>query len=363
VKLAGDALDFVANVLLFIPLGFLYRLTVPGTRWAGTRYVLGVGAAMSLAIETVQLFQPSRQTTLLDVVANTCGMGLGAAAFERIARLHRIDGRLIEWLALELPLMALVYLLVPLLWVNTLALGGEWPRLTGTLLIGAFGATVVGGIQRYYLGPSGEAQPRDTAGFTAIWFVAGAFAMLRFEPAVLVGGALVLACLCWLLGAWRTAETGANRRFEIGLLRSAAPLYGAYLALIVAAPLVDARGAWHFQLGFAGTTSNRLEILRLLELTAAFTLVGYMVAEMRGRAATRYAQTLPRLLAWGVSLALAVQVAHGFHPDLGGSLAHAMLLAAATVYGGWLYHLQRAHVVQHLAASRPRVRPGDDEIR
>ena len=35
-------------------------------------------------------------------------------------------------------------------------------------------------------------------------------------------------------------------------------------------------------------------------------------------------------------------------------VARGALLAAAAVYGGWLYHLQRAHVVQHFAQNRLR---------
>jgi hypothetical protein len=105
---------------------------------------------------------------VLDVVANTCGMGLGAAVFARMARVSRLGGRLIDWLALELPLMTLTYRLLPLLWVNTLAAQGEGLRIAGTFLIGAFGATIVAGIQRAYLGPSGAARPHHTAAFIAI---------------------------------------------------------------------------------------------------------------------------------------------------------------------------------------------------
>lgn len=359
VRVSGGWVDFIANVVLFVPLGFLYRLTRPRGAWSAMPCVLGIGALASACIEAAQLFEPARDATLFDVIANTCGMGLGAAAFGRIARVQRLGGRLTGWLAPELPLMALVYLLVPLLWVNTLAIGRESLRIVGTLLVGAFGAAIVGGIQRCYLGPAGVARPRDTAAFTVVWFLAAAFATLRWQPlsraaAVLIASALALGALSWVLGTRRPPAAAANRRFEVELLRSAAPLYAAYLAAIVAAPLLDDSGAWHFQLGFAGAASNRREILRLLELAAAFTLVGYMAAEMRGRAETCFAAEVGRLTRWGAGLALAVEVAHGYHPELGGSLAHGLLLAAATVYGGWLYHLQRAHVVQHFRRGEPR---------
>jgi VanZ family protein len=353
INLTGDMLDIVANVVLFVPLGFLYRLARPRGRWSAFPAVLCVGAAASLAIETVQLFEHAREATVTDIAANTCGMALGAAAFARIARLPRVGGRLIDWFALELPLMALTYLMVPLLWVNTLAAGGERLRLAATLLIGAFGAAIVGGVQRSYLGPSGTARPRHTAAFIAVWFVCGAFVLLRAHPFALVAGTVASSALCWWLGT-RPAAAGPNRRFEIPLLRLAAPLYGAYLGLIVAAPLAAGTGAWHLRLGFPEGSSDRLEILRLLELAAAFTLAGYMVAEVRGRTEMRLTDAFLRLVGWGVGLAVAVEAVRGYHPGFGASLTRGTLLAAAAVYGGWLYYLQRAHVVQHLARSPPQ---------
>jgi VanZ family protein len=359
VQLAGGWFDFIANVVLFVPLGFLYRLVVPGARLGGPACVLAVGAALSLTIETLQLFEPTREATVFDVVANTCGMGLGGAAFARVARMPRVGGRLIDWLALELPLMALTYLLVPLLWVNTLAARGEPLRIAGALAVGTFGATIVGGIQRSYLGPSGAARPGHAAAFIAVWFLAGAFALVRSQPFVLAAGAPILGALCWWLGARAPRDGSSNRRFELSLLRSALPLYACYLALIVAAPLVADRGAWQFRLGFPEMASDRFEILRLLELAAAFTLVGYIAAEIRGRTVMRYGDALRRLAAWGAGLALAVEVIRGYDPGFGASLARGTLLALAAVYGGWLYHLQRAHVVQHLARNpaQPRSFP------
>lgn len=353
INLTGDVLDIVANVVLFVPLGFLYRLARPRGPWSAFPAVLCVGAAASIAIETVQLFESAREATLTDVLANTCGMGVGAAAHARIVRLPRVGGRLIDWLALELPLMALTYLMVPLLWLNTLAAGGERLRLAATLLIGAFGAAIVGGVQRAYLGPSGTARPHHTAAFIAIWFVAGAFVLLRSQPVALLAGTLASSALCWWLGA-RPSSADPNRRFEVPLLRSAAPLYAAYLVLIVAAPLAAGTGEWHWRLGFPHGTSDRVEILRLLELGAAFTLVGYMVAEVRGRTEMPPAHAFLRLVAWGATLALAVEAVRGYHPGFGASLTRGTLLAAAAVYGGWLYYLQRAHVVQHLSRNPPQ---------
>lgn len=73
--LGYDAVEFTANVLLFVPFGF-FVLLLFGARawWVG---MLG-GFVASCAIETVQaLFLPARSASVDDVVANTAGAVLG----------------------------------------------------------------------------------------------------------------------------------------------------------------------------------------------------------------------------------------------------------------------------------------------
>ena len=347
VRVDGPGLDIAANVLLFLPLGFLYRLAF---RRGRALRVLWIGALFSTCIEAAQLFESTRQASFVDVAANALGAWFGALAFEAAMRSGKADGRLIGWLALELPLMALTYLLVPLLWVSSLA-GGGGLRSVMTILPGLVGAILLGGIQRNYFGPRGAAEPRQTAAFAAIWFLCGAFPLLSRQPLYLVCGAAAVGALCWVLARRPMRETGGSRRFEVPLLKEAAPVYATYLLMIVALPLRSGMGDWSFTVGFPEIASNQLEILRLIELLAAFTLVGYMVAEFRGRSDARYRDAVSRLLAWGVVLTLATEVMLGYQQGYGASPARGMLLALAVLYGGWLYHLQRAHVVRLLSRS------------
>jgi len=285
------------------------------------------------------------------VIANTVGAWVGVLGFDRIARSAKLSGRIIGWLGLEIPLMGLVYLLVPLLWVNSLAARGEWVPTFTTFLIGAFGATLLGGLQRHYFGPSRAAEPHHTAAFAALWFVAGAFAMLPWQPFGLAGGALAVAALCWWQGRRRLHDPGSNRRFEAPLLRSAAPLYAAYLVVLVISPVLDEVGSWQGHFGFPPRASSRVETAQLLELCAAFTLLGYMAAEIRGREVMRYRGALPRLIAWSIGLAIAAEAARGFGVQ-GASLARGALVVAVCLYGGWLYYLQRAHVMWLVSKKR-----------
>jgi hypothetical protein len=76
----GSLADVVFNILAFVPLGtILYRVMRPTGeyRLAQWSLVTGVAAALSLAIETGQIFLPARNPAVSDVLANTLGGGLG----------------------------------------------------------------------------------------------------------------------------------------------------------------------------------------------------------------------------------------------------------------------------------------------
>ena len=81
-----------------------------------------LGAAISGTIEILQLFSPMRYSSLMDVVANTTGAAIGAWLFARLAR-RLNDDTAVRSFALELPLMGLVYQLIPLCWL--IGLGSE----------------------------------------------------------------------------------------------------------------------------------------------------------------------------------------------------------------------------------------------
>ncbi|HYC44010.1 MAG TPA: VanZ family protein [Burkholderiales bacterium] len=350
VLVSGGRADIVANVLLFIPLGFLYCLSAPVSRPRSILHVVAAGLIASAMIETLQLFEPQRRAALSDVVANAAGAWLGAVVFDRLARSLRPRDHLLGWLALELPLMGLIYLLIPLLWVSSISSNDDPWRAAVTLSIGLFGAILLGGMQRHYFGPARASDAAETGVFAAIWLLAGTFPLLAWHPIHVIGAAVFTGMLCWWLGRRRVSGSG-NRRFEVPLLKVAARAYAVYLVMAILVPLRAGTEPWTLFLWFQSHADHRNEILRLLELVAAFTLVGYMNVEFRGRDVMLYKEALPRLLGWGLGLAFAAQVARGFQPGYGASVAAGGILVAATLYGGWLYHLQRAHVMRLLSAS------------
>lgn len=77
-------LEFAANVLMFVPLGFLLTLLLPRP-WQGVLLALG----LSVAAEVAQIIIPSRQASLRDVLANVLGASIGAALAALVVRRRR----------------------------------------------------------------------------------------------------------------------------------------------------------------------------------------------------------------------------------------------------------------------------------
>ncbi|MGQ0614623.1 MAG: VanZ family protein [Planctomycetaceae bacterium] len=74
----GHRADWAANLLLFVPLGFLARGALAGRRAAGLLVAAGA-AAFSIALEFTQQFFPPRTVSLNDIAAETVGGLLGIA--------------------------------------------------------------------------------------------------------------------------------------------------------------------------------------------------------------------------------------------------------------------------------------------
>ncbi|MBC7762681.1 MAG: VanZ family protein [Candidatus Saccharibacteria bacterium] len=70
-----NKLEFFANIVMFIPLGFLTALLLPARIWW---LALVICPAFSICIELTQLaFLPARFATLSDVLSNSLGAVLG----------------------------------------------------------------------------------------------------------------------------------------------------------------------------------------------------------------------------------------------------------------------------------------------
>ena len=330
--------DAIRNVLLFLPVGFLYRLTRGGQLGA-----ILLGFAISAAAEMGQFFMPARTPSFVDLATNTLGAWLGAGLHDLLATRIAMSPRLLGRLALEVPLMGLLYLLVPLLWVNRL-ITDDISRWLLTTLIGFCGAIVLSDTFQQWWGPPGFRSLGRVAIAAAIWFFVGMGPSLLSQPlpgfTSLGGIAVMTAALA------AVPKPATDHRFERATLNRVFPIFVVYLFFSALWPLFQPLAAWHGILGitdrpvFDDVTIN----FRLLEHLAAFTVLGYISAEWRGRAELSWRRDLPRLLFISTISALILEVLVGFQIGPGASLLRAMLAILGALFGGVIYHLQRDHV-------------------
>jgi hypothetical protein len=137
-----------------------------------------------------------------------------------------------------------------------------------------------------------------------------------------------------------------DRRFERATLRRALPVFMLYVALLALwspdRPLVP----WHGIFGLTDriTESNTHALLTRMQYLAAFSILGYLVAEWRGRAELSIAHDLPGLLTIVGGFAFLLEVLVGFQSGMGASLVRFLLVTAGAMYGGIIYHRLRDHI-------------------
>jgi hypothetical protein len=103
---------------------------------------------------------------------------------------------------------------------------------------------------------------------------------------------------------------------------------------------------WHLIFGLTDRiTDTSFEFLySRVEHLAAFTVLGYMIAEWRGRLELSFREDLPRLFLIAVSFGLVLELLSGFQSGRGASLVRLVLSVTGWLFGGMIYHLSRAHI-------------------
>ena len=330
--------NFIANILMFIPIGFLYRLA---TRRPGA-FLLGAG--ISFGIETVQLFMPARTSSLMDVLSNALGAGLGAVLYNLVSARLVITPGIIRRLRLETPLMGLIYLLIPLLWIDVLTLPKAPDKWILTLLLGLCGSIIFSDLFHHWW----EVVDRQAIGYASLaagsWFLIGVVpTLLHPSPIlILVIGVLLITALLTVL-----PRSSPDRRFERNTLKRLLPFFGLYLFLMALGFPFRSFGAWHAMFGFTErlTATSMGGLYTRVEHLAAFTVLGYLVAEWRGRLELPLHRDLPGLFLIVMRLALTLEFLSGFQSGRGASLVRVILAVAGELFDGTIYHMFRAHIL------------------
>ncbi len=370
-----DTADFFSNIILFLPVGFIFRLSRRKNQDRFGIRALAFGIFLSVAIELAQLFIPGRYTSAIDVITNGSGAWLGGLIFVFLKRTLKEEraGRL---LALELPLMNVVYLLIPLMWLTGLSAGEEVLRWWLMVLLGLFGGGVLFAVYFYRLKNESGVGPNQLSGLAVAWVFIGTLPMItRYPLRVIVFGAVLgavsqlLARVLKRLSKKRSVirrfffynhlyhpsvfrnvflksgiKAGARteRRFELPTLKRLLPLYVIYLLLVAAWPTTIPLNEWQVFIDFQEFTSREriVFIFRFIELIAAFTLWGYMIAEMRGRKNESAGKTYVWVLIAALVTSIIIIILKGLSDLIALDLIETGLISAASLYGAVIYRLQ-----------------------
>jgi len=344
--------DMIANVALFLPIGFLSRSLGDRPNRRLWRDVL-FAAAFSVLIETAQIFITGRVVSPIDVATNTCGGFLGAFFRERIERWSMWRPQVVGRIGLDIPLVGLLYLIVPQLWLSAVGLIEDPRRSATVLLLGASGSIVFAALHRYRWQGGVRLAAKAVPPLALAWFAIGALPALAGAPEIFAAlAAAVIAITAWLL---RPGAEVRERRFEADTLGRFVPVFMLYLVVAALWPPLRGLAPWHGALGLPDglTAATRVDMLVLLEQVAGFTLLGYAAGEWRGRRELTLGEDLPRITLTIATFALALEVVQGGLVGPGASLLRALLSTAAAVYGAAVYHLARTHV-RILRAGEPR---------
>jgi hypothetical protein len=322
----GWVADLLLNVVLFLPLGFLGR-RIPGLATGGVARWAALGGGCSLVIEVAQLFLAGRYPTATDVLANALGAALGAWLSDRAVRGMGGGGAAVHRLLLDVPLIGIPYLLVPILWLDGLAMPGDGAGAWRQLPLAAAGGVALAGAAR-----TAEARNRSVRQallvFVAGWWLVAAAATWRSAPRLVplgLGVALLSAVVVDPLWCrWRARE----RRLE--------PAVVAVVLVLVLGHLVGG-GSTASGLPFgAGAGVDRVTLLRWIQVISLCTLVGYLLAEWRGRREAPLARAMVVPVTFGAVLGAALG---------GGEWLRWGPAALAAGVGAMLYALHRDHVV------------------
>ena len=345
IKILTNLSDFLANIVLFIPIGFLFKLSRrPGKDvWGRNAFFLGI--LLSIAIEFTQLFIPGRYTQVIDVITNGLGAWLGAVLFV-LLKAQLSGQRAGKLFSLELPLMNLVYLLIPLMWINGLAIGEEAARLGMLLLLGLFGTGVLCSISIYRFRSTGAFSFAKVSFFAMGWFLVATLPVLRKFPIPVAFFAMGLGILARLIAQISKAGKMNERRLELPTLKRILPLFVLYLLLLIIWPTTSPIGAWLFKTDFQALMFNKRLVFtfRFIEFIAAFTLLGYMIAEMRGRKKESAGKTLGWIFFTALVCSISIAAIRGYPPLIRSSILEIIFITAAALYGGVIYRLQLAAI-------------------
>jgi hypothetical protein len=288
-------------------------------------------------------------------LTNGAGAWLGARLLERAQ--NQLSKRWIGKLALELPLMNVVYLLIPLIWLNGLAAGRNAFHNNLALLPGLCGCLIISAVYVRLELPT--ASRSNLVIFSATgWFLISSLPRIAEYPAIVAYGIVLVALATRSLVRLPWFGEADHRRFEIPVLKRVWPIYVAYLILLsLGGPLPLGYRNWLWVWGLCDLSGGQsiVPVWWLMEYFAGFTLLGYIVAESHGRRDITVRTSILLSCFWCGLAATLLEICRGFHPRFAASFLQGLFGFTGSLYGSVIYWFQLSSIQRLLghASTRP----------
>ena len=343
--------DMIGNVLVFIPIGFIFRLCLDRSprSWNSVLWA----AALSISIELLQMFFPPRVTSPVDVVTNVLGAIIGRFVFDAVDWLLRWRG--IEGLTLELPLAGVFYLLLPVFGLNARLIQLEPDRIWLTLPLGIVGGIVLATIAHHRLVPPRPWTSIHVLFFVAMWFAVSMIPAFVYSPRPSFSRCFFMFALTlsvvYLAQKIPGQAFGQGRRFEQICLWRILPFYLVYLVADSVSPFEPFVEDWHWRRGFDHIAPHPMDnivplegVFSLVAFGTSFVLLGFILAGLRGRVReSRWSMFFVVALITAVMLGI-TEGLRGFHPYHHASMIHTGLGMGASLLGAYLYRMHQRTV-------------------
>jgi hypothetical protein len=201
---------------------------------------------------------------------------------------------------------------------------------------------VISSIYIFRFKDSGALSPNKLSCFTMGWFFIGAIPVLiNFPIQIIIFGAII-GIVSQILARLSKRRDKDERRFELPTLKRLLPLYTIYLLLLAVWPTTIPLNEWQYNISFQELAFDDRIVFtfRFIEFIAAFTLFGYMIAEIRGRKDDSLGKTLGWIFFITLSASVIIVILRGLSPLITFDPIEIIIITAASIYGGVIYRLQ-----------------------
>ncbi len=340
--------DVSTNIALFLPIGFLLRMLRQNLPRRMFLPELAAGAALSLGIESAQLYLATRHSQYSDILCNAAGAWLGAGLAHLMGRwLKQAPGE-----CASLPFYGLL-LMTPFPWLD--GLGSHFKQILPSLPLALAGSLSIGAFTACLAEESRDISPATASLLGMTWGLLIFFPFLGTLPAPVLWSSLALGVTA-LLSAWYLGRSRTHgdelvqhpfRRITMALL-----VLGLFTGILVTAQ--DEPTNWHWNLALLPPASLfEHSGIHLVSRALLFLLLGYfygsstLETQRGGFPQSALLASLPLLVMF---VLLSGWLAR---PVL--SLAELPLLSFCFAYGAFLDRLRREAFCEALGVEEPPV--------